>query len=106
MDNFEELVTPIMVRNMFQNHTLGAPGTRWCVVVAGNILSIGGKPFYESREAANKAFYNFFRWSALSNMSRAASGNLHYWNDPNRTQYWKSFKKALKENYGFDIVRV
>lgn len=104
----ERLVTPSMVRNMFQDYIV-EKGSGWAMTICGKILTVNGKMIFNSREQAVKAFYNSYHWRAMREMHMAAhpgSDRWSWWNDSNRTTYWKAFKKVLERDYGLKFIQV
>lgn len=109
INNFERFVTPSLIREVFQDSIIGEGNKGWCILLSGNIVTINGKMFFNSKPQAVKAFYNSFHWKAGSAMYRVIHPNSEVWNwwsDPNRTACWKTFKKVLERDYGLKIVRV
>lgn len=106
-NDFKQLVTPTLVRNVFESSVLDDNNRGWCILVAGRVITINGRMLYPTREQAVKAFYNRFNWRVTSAMHNANSrGTSSWWRDRNRSDYWKSFKKVLEEEYSFKIVKV
>lgn len=104
----ERLVTPSMVRTMFEDYIIDRD-KGWAMTVCGKILTVNGKMFFKTREQAVKAFYNSYHWRAMREMHMAAhpgSDRWSWWNDENRSIYWKSFKKVLERDYGLKFIQV
>lgn len=104
----ERLVTPDMVRRMFEEFIIDDT-KGWAMTVCGKILTVNGKMIYKTREQAVRAFYNSYHWRAMREMHMAAhpgSDRWSWWSDENRTIYWKSFKKVLERDYGLKFIRL
>ena len=104
----ERLVTPSMIRNIFQNYIIDE-NRGWVMTICGKILTVNGKMFFKSRAQAVKAFYNSYYWRAMRDMHVAAHPNSDrwtWWSDEDRSVYWKSFKKVLERDYGLKFIQV
>lgn len=106
--NYEELVTPTLVRQLFQDNVVKSDCPKWAIFISGKLISIQGKIFYDSREQAVKAFYNHFSWRAKRRLwNTAHPGDLyHWWGNPEGAVIWKAFKKSLETNYGLTFREV
>lgn len=107
--DYETLVTPSMVRELFADNVLDDDDKGYIISVCGKIVTIDGKIFFKSREQATKAFYNSFNWRARRRMfvalhpeDRAGYG---VWSFPDRTKLWLAFKRVLERDYGFKIMK-
>ena len=108
-DECERLVTPSMVRDIFQDYIIDNNNKGWAITICGKILTINGKMFFRTREQAVRAFYNSYHWRAMRSMHLAAhpgSDRWSWWSDESSSVYWKSFKKVLETNYGLKFVEV
>lgn len=106
-ENAEELITPTMVREIFEDNIINEGPKGWCMMICGKVLTVNGKMFYKSRQQAVKAFYNSYHWRAMRHIHTARTGEpWGWWNDYRRTNDWKAFKKVLTEKFGFKIVRI
>lgn len=106
--NCENLVTPAMVRRMFQGFIIDND-KGWVITVCGKILTVNGKMIYKTREQAVKAFYNSYHWRVKREMHLAAhpdADRWRWWNDESMGIYWKSFKKVLEKDYGLKFVKL
>jgi len=107
--NYDRLVTPSLVRNLFENSVIDSENKGWAITVCGKILTVSGKMFFRSREQAVKAFYNSYHWRAMREMHLAAhptSDRWGWWSDENRSDYWKTLKKVLERDYGLKFIRL
>lgn len=105
----EDLVTPTMVRGIFEDYVIGDGRKGWCLMLCGRVLTVNGKMFYKSRQQAMKAFYNSYHWRAMREMHTTLNPEAApwgWWQNPNRTNYWKAFKKVLTEKFGFRAVEL
>lgn len=107
-EEYKAMVTPDVVREIFQNYTLNQDNPRYVISVGGKIIAVGGKIFYDSREQAVKAFYNSFHWRALSALWKTMhpSDPWGWWRNTDRQTIWKAVKEVLTESYGFKITQV
>lgn len=108
-NNYDSLITPTLVRNMFENEIVDSNTRGWGIVVCGKILTINGKMLFTSRTQAVKAFYNSYCWRAKRAMHFAAhpSSDLYrWWDDENAAEYWKTFKNVLTRDYGLKFVKL
>ena len=108
-DEYKELVTPELIRSIFEGSIVSDFACRYAVTVGGKIVSIAGRVFYDSREQAMKGFYNSFSWKVKRALWRAANPeNVHlsWWGSPDNSKAWAAFKEVLKDRYGFDIIRL
>ena len=105
---YKDLVTDDVVREIFQNHLLNEQSSRFVISVGGKIVAVGGKMFYDSREQAVKAFYNSFRWRAQHVLWRVnhPDNPWGWWRDPDNSVIWRAIKEKLTESYGFKIMQV
>lgn len=106
---YKEVITPEMVRQIFEGRTVESNNSKYAITVGGKIISVGGKIFYDSHEQAVKGFYNSFGWRAR----RVIWGLLHpndtpwgWWRNEDSSVVWSAFKEVLKEKYGFDIIQL
>ena len=110
--NYEEIVTPAFVREVFEHSIVAEGQERWAITVCGKIITVSGKMLFDSKQQATKAFYNGFHWRFGHGVARQINGgdgwqgNYHWWSDPNRTNRWKAFKRVLERDYGFKIIQV
>lgn len=105
--NCDKLVTPSLVREVFQRDIVNSDNRGWSITVCGKLLAVGGKVFFETREQAVKAFYNSYRWRVTRSMSLANNPDEdHWWRDGNSSNYWKTFKKVLEKDYGFKFIKL
>ena len=110
--NYEEMITPSLVRRVFNNHILREGQEKWAIAVCGKIVTVNGKMLFDSRQQAVKAFYNSFHWrfghqvAMQINGGDGWTGGYRWWNDSNRGDRWKAFKKVLERDYGFKIIQV
>lgn len=106
---YKELITPALVREIFQGNIVESNSGKYAITVCGKIVSVGGKIFYDSHEQAVKGFYNSFGWRARRVIYRAANptdDSWRWWRNEDRTIMWTAFKEVLKNNYGFDIIQL
>lgn len=107
-NDYENLVTPDMIRRVFQDFILDE-NRGWAITVCGKILTVNGKMFFKTREQAVKSFYNSYRWRAMREIHIAAhpsSERWGWWRDTERSIYWKSFKKVLERDYGLKFIQI
>lgn len=110
--NFEEMVTPAFIREVFDGHLVNRGQERWAITVCGKIVTLSGKMLFDSKQQATKAFYNGFHWRFGHNVARHINGGdgwigeYHWWSDADRANRWKAFKKVLERDYGFKIIQV
>ena len=108
-DEYKELVTPELIRSVFEGSIVEDSVCRYAITVGGKIISVAGKIFYDSREQAMKGFYNSFSWKAKRELWCAANPENDYhgwWRNTDNTKAWTAFKEVLKGRYGFDIIRL
>lgn len=108
-DEYKELVTPELIRSIFEGNIVSDFACRYAITVGGKIVSIAGRVFYNSREQAMKGFYNSFSWKVKRALWRAANPeNVHFswWGSPDNSKAWAAFKEVLKDRYGFDVIRL
>lgn len=108
-DEYKELVTPEIIRELFEHNTLDHNQEKYALTIGGKIISVGGKFFYDSREQAVKAFYNMFSWRARRTLWMAAHPNdtsWAWWRQPEGSDIWKAFKEAITEHYGFNVIQI
>lgn len=107
--NFEELVTPTLVRNVFEDSLIGQDNKGWAIIVCGGLLSIGGKVFFKTKTQAVRAFYNFYRWRVCRALHAARYPSAlpwEWWGSTSRSDYWKAFKGVLERDYGLKFIHL
>lgn len=111
--NYEEMVTPSFIREVFEGSLITEGQQRWAITVCGKIVTLNGKMLFDSKQQATKAFYNGFHWRFGRNVAFHINGGdsyrpggYYWWSDPNRLNRWKAFKKVLERDYGFKIIQV
>ena len=107
-EEYKAMITPDVVREIFQSYTVNQDNPRFVISVGGKIIAVGGKIFYDSREQAVRAFYNSFHWRAQSALWRInhPDNPWGWWQNTDRQTVWKAIKEALTESYGFKITQV
>ena len=108
-DEYKELVTPELIRSIFEGSIVSDSACRYAITVGGKIVSVAGRVFYNSREQAMKGFYNSFSWKVKHELLDAANSTTEYyswWRNPDSGKAWTAFKEVLKDRYGFDIIRL
>ena len=106
---YKEVITPALVREIFEGSIVESNNSKFAITVAGKIVSIAGKIFYDSHEQAVKGFYNSFGWRARRIIYRAVNPNddsWRWWRNGDSRVMWAAFKEVLKDNYGFDIIQL
>ena len=108
--DYETLVTPSMVRELFADSVLDDDDKGYIISVCGKIVTIDGKIFFKTREQATKAFYNSFNWRARYRMFEAlhpedTGRGYGVWSFPDRSKLWFAFKRVLERDYGFKIMK-
>lgn len=107
--DYEAIVTPSMVREIFSNSVLNDEDKGYVISLCGKIVTIDGKVFFNSREQASKAFYNSFNWRARYTMYEAIKpanvSRYSVWSYQDKTKMWLAFKKVLERDYGFKIMK-
>lgn len=110
--NYEEMITPSFVREVFSNNIIREGQEQWVITVGGKIVTLSGKMLFDSKQQATKAFYNSFHWrfgrqvAIQINGGEVWNGPYYWWRDSNRLNRWKAFKKVLERDYGFKIIQV
>ena len=104
INRYESLVTPSMIDTVFHGSYLQSSRGKWCITLNGRVVTIAGKFLFDSKQQATKAFYNSFHWRIMRHL--AAAENYSWWNDPHRTEKWKSFKKVASREFGFKIMQL
>lgn len=111
-EEYESVISPSIVNDVFMGETLERSRGKYIISVAGKIVTIKGRVFYDSKSQATKAFYNSFSWKARRAIwaNVRGSGNNRdpygYWSSPDRSLMWTTFKKVLARDYGFKIQQV
>ena len=104
---YRQRITPSIIRDVFENHILTLDSPKYAITVSGHLLTISGRTLWDSPSQATKAFYNAFSWRAKRTLHESITGrdNYSWWRDSDGTAMWSAFKKELKDNYGFKIIK-
>ena len=79
----------------------------WAILVDGKFYTHAGKFLFSSRKQALQTFYNGVRWLACRKLWEAEGhGDMSWPPDHESSRLWRTFKRNLERNHGFQVVYI